>query len=53
MALEPLSINDLGYFPASLLLLEMMGAIWSLSQIFVIHDPAHTFCMYFSNGKLN
>lgn len=25
MALEPLSINGLGYFPASLLLLEMMG----------------------------
>lgn len=40
MALEPLSINDLGYFPASLLLLEMVGAIWSLGQIFVIHDPA-------------
>lgn len=53
IALELLSINGLGYFPASLLLLEMMGAIWSLGQIFVIHDPAHTFCMYFSNGKLN
>lgn len=25
MALEPLSINDLGYFPASLLLLESDG----------------------------
>lgn len=39
MALEPLSIDDLGYFPASLLL----EVIWSLNQIFVIHDPAHTF----------
>ena len=53
MDLEPLSLNVLGYFPASLLLLEMMGAIWSLGQIFIIRDPAHTFCMYFSNGKLN
>lgn len=54
MSMEPLFIDDLGCFPASLLLPQIDDtAIWYSDQIFVMHDPAHSFCMYFSNGKLN